>query len=64
MAQAIREVAWNAANRLAIARRLFQALAAQDPDRVITLRDGSGRVVARHDLRTEQSSDTLVKRIG
>jgi hypothetical protein len=39
--------------RLAIARRLYQALAAQDPDRVITLRDSSGKVVARHDPRPE-----------
>ena len=29
-AQAIREVAWNAANRLAIARRLFQAFGGPD----------------------------------
>ena len=34
-----------------VARRLYQALAAQDPDRLITLCDGSGRVVARHDPR-------------
>jgi hypothetical protein len=39
------------AERLDIARRLYQALAAQDPDRVITLCDGGGRVVARHDSR-------------
>jgi hypothetical protein len=42
-----------AERRLAIARRLYQALAAQDPDRVITLRDSSGKVVARHDPRPE-----------
>ena len=53
MAQAIREVAWNAANRLAIARRLFQALAAQDPDRVITLRDGSDGRRAKAAIRLE-----------
>jgi hypothetical protein len=35
--------------RLEVARRLYQALMAQDPDRLITLRDGSGRVLARHD---------------
>jgi hypothetical protein len=45
------------AERLDIACRLYQALAAQDPDRVITLRDGSGRVVARHDPRPEPHSD-------
>ena len=30
-----------------VARRLYEALVAQDPDRVITLRDGRGKVVAR-----------------
>ena len=37
-----------------VARRLYRALVAQDPDRLITLRDGGGRVVARHDPRPEQ----------
>jgi hypothetical protein len=37
-----------------IARRLYQALVAQDPDRVITLRDRRGKVVARHDYRPEE----------
>jgi hypothetical protein len=50
--------------RLAIARRLYQALVAQDPDRAITLCDSSGEVVARHDPRPEQGSDALVTRIG
>ena len=40
--------------RLEVARRLYQALVAQDPDRLITLRDGGGRVVALHDPRPEQ----------
>jgi hypothetical protein len=40
--------------RLEVARRLYRALVAQDPDRLITLRDGGGRVVARHDPRPEQ----------
>jgi hypothetical protein len=40
--------------RLEIAHRLYQALVAQDPDRLITLRDGDGRVVARHDPRPEE----------
>ena len=35
-----------AERRLAIARRLYSALVAQDPDRVFTLRDGQGRVLA------------------
>jgi hypothetical protein len=36
------------AERLDIAHRLYQALIAQDPKRVITLCDGEGRAVARH----------------
>jgi hypothetical protein len=42
------------AERLEVARRLYKALVEQDPDRVIILYCG-GRVVARHDLRHEQS---------
>jgi hypothetical protein len=42
------------AERLRIARRIYKELAAQDPDRVIVLRDGSGRMVAHHDLEREQ----------
>jgi hypothetical protein len=53
-----------AERRLAIARRLFLAMVAKDPDRSITLCDSSGEVGARLDPRPEQSSDTLVKRIG
>ena len=45
--------------RLEVARRLYQALAAQDPDRVITLCDGNGRVVARHDPRPEQGDSEI-----
>jgi hypothetical protein len=45
--------------RLAIARRLYQALVAQDPDRVITLCDSGGRVVARHDPRPEQDAPEI-----
>jgi hypothetical protein len=44
------------AERLEIARRLYQELAVQDPDRLITLRDGEGRIVARHDLRPEEDA--------
>ena len=47
------------AERLKIARRLYQELAAQDPNRVITLRDGSGRVVARHDPRPDQGAPEI-----
>ena len=42
-----------------VARRLYQALVAQDPDRLITLRDGGGRVVARHDPRPEQGDPEI-----
>jgi hypothetical protein len=35
--------------RLDIARRLYQALVAQDPDRLIILCDASGRVLARNE---------------
>ena len=35
--------------RLEVARRLYEALLAQDPNRGITLCDESGKVVARHD---------------
>ena len=45
--------------RLEVARTLYQALVAQDPDRLITLRDGGGRVVARHDLRPEQGDPEI-----
>ena len=45
--------------RLEVARRLYQVLVAQDPDRLITLRDGSGRVVARHDPQPEQGDPEI-----
>ena len=47
------------AARLEVARRLYQALVAQDPDRLITLRDGGGGVVARHDPRPEQGDPEI-----
>ena len=46
------------AERLEIARRLYNALVAQDPDRVIILKDGGGRMVARHDPQPEQAGVT------
>jgi hypothetical protein len=45
--------------RLAIARRLYEQLVAQNPNRVITLRDGIGRVVARHNPRPEQDAPEI-----
>ena len=35
--------------RLKIAARLYKALVAKNPDRLITLRDGHGHVVARNE---------------
>jgi hypothetical protein len=45
------------AERLDIARRLYEALITQDPNRAITLCDGEGRVVARHYRRPEQTPE-------
>jgi hypothetical protein len=42
-----------------VARRLYEALVDQDPDRVITLFDGRGKVMARHDLRAEQDDPQI-----
>ncbi len=36
------------ARRHKVARRLYEALVAQDPDRLITLVDGTGKVIDRH----------------
>jgi hypothetical protein len=44
--------------RLEIARRLYQALVAQDPNRVIILCDSTGKVLARHD-RQERSDPEI-----
>jgi len=48
-----------AERRLGIARRLFRALVAKDPDRSITLCDSRGEMVARHNPRPEQSAPDL-----
>ena len=45
--------------RLKVARSLYQALVTQNPDRLITLRDGGGRVVARYDPRPEQGDPEI-----
>jgi hypothetical protein len=50
-----------AERRLAIARRLFRAMVAKDPDRSITLCDSRGEVVARHNPRPEQSAPDLIE---
>jgi hypothetical protein len=43
-----------AERRVVIARRLYEALVTQDPNRAITLCDIGGGVVARHDPRPQQ----------
>jgi hypothetical protein len=48
-----------AERRLDIARRLHQALVAQNPDRAITLCDGDGRVLIFHDPRPERGNSGL-----
>jgi hypothetical protein len=42
--------------RLDIARRLYQALVAQNPDRLITLCDASGRVLAQSERRPKEDA--------
>jgi hypothetical protein len=42
------------AKLLDIARELYEALVAQDPDRTIILHDSTGKVLARHDLRPDE----------
>jgi hypothetical protein len=43
--------------RLAIARRLFSALVAQQPDRAFTLRDGEGRLLASSAPTPDQAAE-------
>ena len=47
------------AERLEIAHKLCKALLAQDPDRVITLCDGDGQVVACHRPRSEHGAPEI-----
>jgi hypothetical protein len=42
--------------RLDVARRLYQALVAQDPNRQITLCDGSGQLLARNERRPNEDA--------
>jgi len=48
------------AERLDVARTVYHALAAQDADRVITLCDIRGRLIARHDMRPEEGTQQSV----
>jgi hypothetical protein len=41
--------------RLKIARTVYDALVAQNPDRQITLCDGSGRLLARNERRPNEA---------
>jgi hypothetical protein len=43
------------AKQLEIARKLYEALVAQDPDRMIILCDSTGKVLARHELRPDEA---------
>ncbi len=47
------------ARRHKIARRLYEALVAQDPNRAITLCDEAGKVVARHDPLPERDAPEI-----
>ena len=47
------------AERLDVARTVYQALVAQDADRVITLCDARGKLIARHDPRPEESAPEI-----
>ena len=47
------------AGRLDVARTVHQALVTQDADRVITLCDERGRLIACHDPRLEQDDPDL-----
>jgi len=50
------------ARRHKVARRLYEQLVAQNPHRLITLRDGAGKVVAaKHDPRPEQGDTEIVR---
>jgi hypothetical protein len=47
------------AERLDVARTAYDALVKQDADRVITLCDVRGRLIARHDPRPEQTGSEI-----
>ena len=44
------------AERLDVAHTVYHALVAQDADRVITLCDVRGKLIARHDPRPEENA--------
>jgi hypothetical protein len=53
-----------AERRLSIARRLYEALVTQDPNRAITLRDSGGGVVARHSPPRPEQGDPAIQRLS
>jgi hypothetical protein len=53
-----------AAERLEIARRIYKKLVAQNPNRMITLRDSAGKVVARHDPLPDHDAPGIASQIN
>jgi hypothetical protein len=47
------------ARRHEVARRLYEALMAQNPNRLIVLHDSAGKVVARHDPLPEHDAPEI-----
>jgi hypothetical protein len=47
------------ARRRKVARRLYEQLLAQNPNRLIILHDGAGKVVARHDPLPEHDAPEI-----
>ena len=47
------------AERLDVARTVYDALVKQDADRVITLCDVRGRLIARHDPQSEEGDPEI-----
>ena len=47
------------ARRHRVARRLYEQLLAQNPNRLIILRDSAGKVVARHDPLPEHDAPEI-----
>jgi hypothetical protein len=47
------------ARRHRVARRLYEQLVLQNPNRLLILRDGAGKVVARHDPLPEHDAPEI-----
>jgi hypothetical protein len=48
------------ARRHKVARRLYEQLVVENPHRLITWRGGTGKVVAKHDLRPEPGDTDVI----